>query len=151
MTTIAYREGVLAADSRLTREDEASGTWSHACQKIYRVFAGTDDVALIATAGESGPGELFVEQYQRRKLVRADFVDADFECLVRTRRGLFLYDRWCIATEIKEPFFAIGSGAKAAMGAMHAGASAIRAVEIACKIDPYTAAPVVSARLDDPL
>lgn len=152
MTTIAYRDGVLAADSRMTREggDSGSGDWVHSCNKIYRVFAGTEDVALIATAGENGPGELFVEQYSERKLVREDFADADFECLVLNREGLFLYDKWCRPTRIEQKFFAIGSGAKAALGAMYAGVSSVTAVEIACHIDPYTALPVVWAQLDDP-
>lgn len=151
MTTIAYRDGLLAADSRMTREggDSGSGDWFHGCSKIYRVFAKTDDVTLIATAGENGPGELFVEQFSKRKLVRADFTDADFECLVLSSEGLLSYDKWCRPTRITEPFFAIGSGAKAALGAMHMGADATTAVEIACKIDPYTAAPVFSARLTD--
>lgn len=148
MTTIAYRDGVLAADSRLTREGDG-GSWFHSCRKIYRVHAGTDKAALIATVGENGPGELFVEQYHNEKLVRSDFADADFECLVLSRHGLFLFDRWCAMTKIDEPFFALGCGAKAALGAMHFGASAVQAVEIACKIDPYTALPVVSARLDE--
>ena len=64
-----------------------------------------------------------------------------------TRKGLFEVDKWCRIEPVYEAHYAIGSGTKLALGAMDAGRSAKRAVEIACGRDPYTAGPVVTMRL----
>jgi len=44
------------------------------------------------------------------------------------------------------PYHAWGSGLAPALGALMMGADAVRAVEIAGEIDPYSAGPVVSER-----
>ena len=38
-------------------------------------------------------------------------------------------------------FYGVGSGAQVALGALHAGAEAVRAVEIAAKLSIYSAGP----------
>ncbi len=45
--------------------------------------------------------------------------------------------------KIEAPFHAIGSGRQVAIGAMAAGASAERAIEIACRFDQLSAPPVL--------
>lgn len=152
MTTVAWREGVFAADSRATYESEAGGARVRNCQKVYRKVIGVGRrkrEVLIAVSGDVSPALIFVEWYGSGKpypQILAD-IDSDFTCLVYSKRGLFEYDAYCQAEEVKEKFWAIGSGAKAALGAMHAGADAWRAVNIACKIDPYTAPPVTVHQL----
>jgi len=51
--------------------------------------------------------------------------------------------------DIDHEFFAIGSGAAIALGAMAFGASAEVAVEIACRYDTCSGPPVVRASLND--
>jgi len=51
--------------------------------------------------------------------------------------------------ELDQDFFAIGSGGQAALGALYAGADAITAVRIACKIDPHSEEPIVILTLDE--
>jgi hypothetical protein len=46
--------------------------------------------------------------------------------------------------EMVAPFFALGSGFRIALGALHAGASAKRAVEIAAAIDECTRGPITT-------
>ena len=142
MTTIAYRNGVLAADSCATT-GEADGAYQTHCRKLFR-----KKDAIIATSGESSSGMVFVDWYGGKvppdKMLAGG---ADFICLVLTRSGLFEYDKWCRGEKILQPFYAIGTGAKAALSAMHAGSSAQRAVEIACMLDPYSKPPVVTMRL----
>ena len=46
-------------------------------------------------------------------------------------------------------FLAWGSGQDAALGAFHMGATARRAVEIACKVDRNSGPPVNCIKLDD--
>lgn len=141
MTTIAVRNGIMAADSRVTSDGENSGTRYFRTEKLFR--KGRD---LIGLAGESEPGLIFLDWYgSGKKDAPGVLIDgeADFTALVLTRKGLFEYGKYCRGERVLEPFYAIGSGAKAALGAMHMGADARRAVQIACKIDPYSAPPIV--------
>ena len=47
------------------------------------------------------------------------------------------------------PFMALGSGSKAALGALHMGADAVRAVEVASLADAYTGGPIITLRVAD--
>lgn len=152
MTTIAYRDGILAADSRVT-VDNGSGARIHTCKKLFRkrVTEGKKTFeVIIATAGESSPGMVFVDWYGSGKPVPDIFlhIDADFTCLVLTPKGLFEYDTFCRGEEIEEDCYAIGSGAMAALAAMHCGKSALEAVRIASRIDPHTGGRIVTETLE---
>jgi hypothetical protein len=165
MTTIAYRDGVLAADSCVTVSSEEGGSRRSNCVKLFRKFVSllgqkadgtplvsTQDV-LIAVAGESGPGMVFVDAiYDPRHdedETRTLFTNAgaDFTALVLTRNGLFEYDGWYRGEHVIVPFWAIGSGSKVALGAMELDASAANAVRAAIRWDAHTRGPVVSAKL----
>ncbi len=153
MTTIAYSNGVIAADSRTTLETEGGGARMFLCDKLFRkqvVLRGkkTEEV-IIATAGESTPGMMFVDWFGSNKPPPENFIEggADFTCLVLQQDGLWEYDAWCRGIKILDKFYAVGSGAKAALGALHMGASARKAVEIACRIDFYSGLPVTAMRL----
>lgn len=153
MTTIVYRDGVMAADSRATVDTEAGGARMVMCDKLFRVGD-----AIIGTAGDGFASLLFVDWYRFTMLEpdkdRADELasrllegEADIDMLVLRKDGLFEFDKWCRAERIKMPFYAVGSGAKAALGALHMGADARQAVAVACKIDPYSAPPIVTMSL----
>src|SRR3974390_2023022 len=139
MTTIAYRDGVIAADSRVTVDSEGGGSRVFHCEKLFSKFIkfqGKKQNVVLAGAGEAFAAELFIQNYtggEVEQSIKEKFPvgDADF--------FFFLMDRWCHFTKIKDTFYAVGSGAKAALGAMHMGADAYRAVQVACEIDPYTA------------
>jgi hypothetical protein len=151
MTTIAYRDGVLAADSRLT-VDYGSGARKHFCRKLFRkkITEGKKSYdVIIATAGESSPGMVFVDWYGSGKPVPDLFLHlgGDFTCLVLTPKGLFEYDVYCRAEEIEEDFYAVGSGSMAALAALHCGKSALEAVRIAMRIDPYTGGRIITESL----
>lgn len=147
MTTIAYRDGVMAADTRGTDEDYLPGIYE--CEKLFRV-----DGAIIGTAGDDTTGMIFVDWYGSKKNgkrpkppIRLVDGSADFCCLVLTREGLFWYDKWCRPNKIKDEFWAIGSGKGYAMGAMAKGATAAEAVTIAMKWDPNTGGSVTEMTL----
>lgn len=154
MTIIAYRDGVIAADSRCTYEGEAAGTQVFKCEKLFRKTVPTLDrtdqeEVILATQGETFSGMVFVDWFGTGKDMPELLVhgEADFTVLILRKDGLYEVDRWCRPIKVLEEFYAVGSGSKAAMGAMHMGASAARAVEIACRIDPYCAPPIVKMRL----
>lgn len=150
MTTIAYKDGILAADSCVSLQTEAGGSRKFQCEKLFRKMCKGKDgkryPAVIALAGESSPGMVFLDWFgtgkepPRQLLIDAS---ADFTALVLTPQGLFEADAYCRLDKVIDPFYAIGSGAKAALGAMHAGATARAAVGIACKIDPYSMPPIL--------
>lgn len=156
MTTIAVRCGIMAADSCETfeSEDAAYGTHQNTCQKMLRVGK-----LVIGLQGESTPGMVWWNWFRSahqnvldsgilhgmpRSIVDR-FIEAEveFTAVVLAPNGLvFEYDKWGIPVPVTAEFYAVGSGAKAALGAMHAGASAEMAILAACQVDPYTRGPV---------
>lgn len=158
MTTIAFKSGTIAVDSRVTVETEAGGIRSFNCQKLWRrkvMFNDKLQELIFATAGEGPSGQLFVEKYGDDKLGLNDLRDtlvqggADFTILILCEDGLYEVNQWCCFEKIlpTSGCYAIGSGSKVAMGAMLAGKSAKAAVEIACIIDPHTYGPVLTMKL----
>jgi len=149
MTSIAYRDGVFAADSRETWESEAGGTVIRTCQKLFRKRIGKRDV-VIATAGGTYAGMIFVDWYGSSKPVPEILADLDteedFAVLVHDRGKLFHANHLCRLVEVQDPFTAVGSGYKAALAAMHCGRSAREAVRIACLLDPYSSLPIATMR-----
>ena len=99
--------------------------------------------AILATCGDTELGVLFYQWWGTRRK-KPEFPEkADFEAVVLDKNGkLWHYDETLTPAEILEPFFSIGTGAHAALGALHAGASPEQAVEIACKIDNNSGLPV---------
>jgi hypothetical protein len=146
MTVIAYRDGVMAADSRMTVETEAGGIRMARCEKMYCYLDGLDRYVVIGVAGEGFPALRFVEWYKNGPLDEPPVElftngDANFSAIVLTHEGLFEYDKWCIGEKILDDYYAIGCGAKAALGAMHRGATAEEAVVAACAHDPLCGLP----------
>jgi hypothetical protein len=104
VTTIAFKDGIIAADSRSTFATEAGGSSKHVCSKLFRrtIKLGKRkpyDV-IIATAGESAPGMVFVDWYAltagigEPPRVLLDH-DPDFVCLILSPFGLFEVDKYC--------------------------------------------------------
>lgn len=149
MTTIVYRDGIMASDSRSTAESEAGGSRVFKCVKMYEKIVPGEGRVVIGTAGEGYPALLFVDWYGTGKEPPGTLIDgdADFTCIVLSKRGLWEYDKWCRGEKVIGKFYAIGSGAKAALGALHMGANAAQSVRVACKIDPYSAGPIRTMRL----
>lgn len=117
----------------------------YAGPKLYR-----KNNAIIGTAGSHILGEAFVNWYGTKKRKPAGFgKDADFEALVLTSKGLYHFDEFLSGGLVSQPWFAIGSGAHAALGALHAGATPQAAVEIACKVDTMSGEPIQIMELKD--
>jgi hypothetical protein len=144
MTTIAFRDGIMAADSCITMSDESAGDYKGHTVKLLECEYG-----ICGLQGDSTPGMAFWHWWRHgmkddalAERIRAS--GADFTALTLEKDGLYVWDSWLLPELVTDEFYAIGSGTKAALGALHMGASAVEAVQIACLIDPYTAAPVLS-------
>jgi hypothetical protein len=76
--------------------------------------------------------------------------DCDFEAIVVDPEGVVLhYDRHLVPIRVASKLHAIGSGRKLALGAMMAGASADKAVQIACQYDSGSREPVKTIQFQD--
>jgi hypothetical protein len=158
VTVVVVRDGVMASDSRATIESEAGGIRYVHCEKIYKI---PEMGLIVGVAGDGFAALRFVEWLRTKptkkgRKKRDDMLvvgEADFSALVLHKSGkLEEYDRWLTPEEIVldvNQYYAIGCGAKAAMGAMAMGADAKRAVEITCGIDPLCSLPVVTASAAD--
>lgn len=117
----------------------ANGNTCRKAKKLFRV-----DGAVIGLSGHYADCWHFVRWWPKRKteeLTFRTFCDDDTPdvwALVYHHGVLEKWTQHCQPTPIYEPFFAIGSGCQAALAAMHMGASAEKAVQIASLVDPYT-------------
>lgn len=132
MTTIAYRDGVLAADQLLTRNDIVIGLRT----KIFRLKSGD----LVAGCGNSGAVATLRGWYDAgAKGVQPEAPNSAlvvFQCdggiLIFEAGHSHRLDRSAAA------FHAFGSGNEIALGAMAAGATAEQAVAAAIALDVYS-------------
>jgi ATP-dependent protease HslVU (ClpYQ) peptidase subunit len=130
VTTIAATRSAMAADRRVS----GSGT-RYKTKKIRRYGD-----AIVGVAGDAASVARFFAWFAERgekgppKLGK----DAELEALILTPAGLFVCGSECALDEVEDEFFAIGSGAGPALGAMHMGASVKVAIEIAARVDPAT-------------
>jgi ATP-dependent protease HslVU (ClpYQ) peptidase subunit len=147
MTVIAYRDGVIAADSRVTVEGKESGIrFFDSSVKLFR-----KDGCIIATAGASAPGIVFTRWYGSRSKKPPEAITdqkSEWTCLVLDKTGLWEWDSSLEPEQVLEKFYAIGTGCKAALGAMYMNATAVEAVQIACMIDPNCGGPVQSMTME---
>lgn len=148
MTTIAYKDGVMAADSRSTR----NGTIvSERCCKIFKAKNGwligwTGSAPLIDKIKEWADGGCEGEPPAIPK--NGDDTSSGLALIVKGDGSIWELDHHGVLDPVNGDFMAEGSGWEIAMGAMAAGKSAIEAVEVAKTLDIYTGGDVQSVRLD---
>ena len=141
MTCIAYRAGVMVADSQATM-----GGLKMPCLPKITVAGGR----LIGAAGDASAINRFVAWFgtdgKRPRLLKKE----EFDAIVVDADGHA--DHWEEGMEpdrITMPFFAIGSGAELALGAMEMGATAEEAVAVAIKWDANCGGPVVKRGIEE--
>lgn len=132
MTTIAYRDGVLAADSQATCD------YHGRVRKIHRLPSGM----LVGGCGDAAECHSVVEWLMGGQEGKAPKAPDAYLIIVDKDGGVFFSSGSPFQPFPSElDFAAIGSGSAVAMGAMEAGASALEAVKIAAKHDGYTSGP----------
>lgn len=139
MTTIAYRDGTLAGDTQVSGEIKTYAT------KVFKLKNGS----LAAGAGDFSSIHAFIEWLQRPKAERPDLThDDDFEAIVvASDGGIEWYDQTLRPVPLEQPFYAIGSGAAVAMGAMEIGGTAEQAVAAGIKWDAMSGGEVRAVKL----
>ena len=139
MTTIAWDGKTLAAD----RCSWSSGA-RRGVRKVFRVTVPDGRRFLVAFAGD-GTFALQVLAWMRGQRDRpnpADFcplekIDHQCALVIDERRRVWQLGNALHYSQMRERFYAYGGGQDFAWGALEAGASAKRAVEIAIKRSDY--------------
>jgi hypothetical protein len=141
MTTVAYRAGVLAADTRGTINGWITPA---ADRKVFKLADGR----LLGFTGSFERAYPFKEWLEGGG--KGDKPDlSDSRAIVIQKRGPRLIYEGAGWYEEESPFGAWGSGMPAALAALHMGASAIEAVKIAMLVDNNSGGRVISVSLRD--
>jgi hypothetical protein len=141
MTTIAYRAGIMAADTAVFDR----GCYCGQATKIFRTIDGR----LGGVTGCMGDSTAFRDWFTAGADGEPpEFKDEESEGVIAYPDGRVEWighGRKRYAFENAE-FHALGSGFRIAMGALHAGMDAVRAIEIACDLDNNTRRPIIVLR-----
>lgn len=141
MTTVVYRDGVLAADSRIT-ECQGSRALPYAERKIFRL----PDGGLVTWTG--GVREAY-EVIEALLEGEEDLPEVQDTTVIRIdpKGRAWVYEGKLPWLRQKGPYAAWGTGAPYAYGALFVGASAEEAVKAGIKFDSYSGGPVRSLKV----
>ena len=132
MTTIAYKDGIIAADTQVTDGAFICGRVS----KIERL----EDGRIAASSGNIFYGQQFID-WLNGKIEKPVF-DQDFNAIVISQNGSAVeYEKSLVPVKATMPWTA-GTGGKFAFAIMHNGGTAEEAVKVACELDIYSSAPI---------
>lgn len=152
MTTIAYKDGVIAHDGLISAGNQAIGS---SFSKIFFVKKNVlgFDVKCIALAGDSSSRYFLENEDLDYKTEVPEHLS--FNAMAVTSCGRVIYidsndgDSYIHLNVIDAEFHAIGSGCQFALGAMSVGATPEEAVAVASKYDNATGGKIVSYVLED--
>lgn len=133
MTTIAWDGKTLAADRRTSSDRILVGVKT-------KIAKRKKDGALVAAAGPSSVARAFLEWFQKGEKGPSPLLgktEPSQAVIIRPNGDVESHDNegW-YPTGVQ--YYTNGSGWEIALGAMHAGATAKEAVEIASKLDGAT-------------
>lgn len=150
MTTIAFDGKTIAGDSRITYNDnEIAGDYD---TKVWRISSGgIISGRIFGFAGARSMRDA-VHSWIKNGCKKEDHPkEGDWSALVFKGSEDYHNDGYCLHYTNATPYgalvqapFAIGSGDKYAVAAMHCGKTAAEAVSIAAKLDPFTGGEVIS-------
>ena len=139
MTTVAARNNVMAGDSRVTEGDSCE----RSTPKVRRI--GEWVVGMSGNYFDMQRVWNWLEGGRKGRMPPTKRVT-----ILAGRNGALWY--WeavngeLVSVPVAEPYAAIGNGREVALGAMYAGAGAVKAVRAAIKHDAGSGGAVVSLR-----
>lgn len=149
MTTIAYANGIMAADSRAY---SGGRTPIGSKVKMRRLEDGT---LLGGSSSVVGGTEAVLEWYIAGATPNVDgiFFPDSFNLLVAKPNGevFFANNQPALSGPLKPEYIATGSGEEFAYGAMYMGANPLQAIQAACHLDPYSGLPIYAASHAGPM
>jgi len=154
VTTIAFRAGILAADSSVvtagTRSPPGMVSKLNLGRRHRAVYGGAGSLSALRAAICALEAKKSLPWVGSRwdRVCDLDLGD-DTTLFVLTQDGLFNFEGHGWFRINPGVFCALGSGEAAAVAAMHCGKTAVEAVEIACKVDNNSCLPVQFYSVDD--
>lgn len=148
MTTIVYRNGIMAADGRAYGGDKVPiGT---KC-KITRLEDGTLVAVSSTIVGAMG---LIVDWYKNGAKEKGDDILPDKFTMLAVKpngEGFMANNIAALTGPLRADYWAIGSGEEYALGALaySEGCNAIAAVKAACELDVWSDLPIYFATHDN--
>ena len=152
MTVIAYRDGIMAADSLATAGDRIAGH----CRKVFKVMtprgpevfgvAGGALYTPLLRAYLEGKAPIPMPNEVERGKPQTD--RSGYAAIVVGAAGIRILEDGCEELAPDAPYYALGCGAKFAQGALAAGKSAEDAVKIAIECSPWCGGPVQAEKVD---
>lgn len=152
MTILVYRNNVLAADRQVT---DTGSNRKYEWQKIHML-----DDALVGISGDMFRGVTFLKLY--RSGIRKDFANVpdawlqgldeeiDFEAIIIKEKSIKIYNQLLVPLDISDvSYYAMGSGADVAYGALYMGATAEEAVKAAIAVDTQSGFGAVTFKRED--
>lgn len=158
MTTIVYRNGVMASDSALTDgHEDGPAHYIGDCQKVFRLASG----AVYGSSGDDDDRDLRALLDHVRNGSEMPSREQLYELTAQDMNAIVAFapdDVWLIhvsdkdasACQIASEYLAIGAGKQFAMGALAAGVNAVQAVQLAIQHDINSRGPVQVIRLEEP-
>lgn len=141
MTTIAYRDGLLAADTGVCSNNGG-------CVAFMTKIAKGPGGILGGACGRGVFGEAFLAWVRSGRYgASPEAKDGDLGIVVTPDGQIHAYEDGGMVT-LRGPYFAIGSGMSEALGAMFAGATAEQAIHAAMAHDDGTFGDVEFLRHD---
>lgn len=141
MTTIAYKDGVIAYDSQITSGNTITYDDYQKCHEVKGV--------RFFMCGKTCDYTALQDAYFGAAVIR----QVDASAIVADGEGV-----WCVGAGVEEGFwkspimlgatYAIGSGADHAITAMDMGATAYQAVQMAAKRDTCTGGTIRTVTID---
>jgi ATP-dependent protease HslVU (ClpYQ) peptidase subunit len=139
MTTIAYRDGVLAGDTQVIDGKDLVVGHQRKVRKL-------DDGSLFGYAGDVEGSEVLLRSFNSKQLSGPPEC-RDLNALIITPRGkVYLYEGR-IWVKQAPGYYALGTGSAVALAAMDAGATAEQAVKIGINRDTGSGGKVQAVRL----
>ena len=151
MTTITYRKGIIAADSRATiagiiilpgQMRKLMVSERHGC--VYAIAGAANEASELVRQIDAQP---VLPWYSSKPFETT--LGEEVQILIGQHDGRLFYFECGYWSEVDAEFTAIGSGMQAAIAAMHMGADAVKAVEIASLCDSGTDGKIASVKLSD--
>ena len=143
MTTIAYRAGIMAADSRETIQNDEHSSWyvlQDKCKKVIKLKDGS------IFGGAHGSESIARLEDALRKGLHPPKLEDIAGLLVNPQGRMWLYEG-NVWQRVHGRYYSVGSGSIIAFAAMDAGATAIEAATIAARRDPFSGGKVTAVRL----
>ena len=151
MTTIAYKDGILAGDTSMS--EDSGRVWTNNCEKVFRL----QDGSLFGCSGECEPGDR-LKRAVEAAAAGGDALACEFphfgdndelSAILVKPDGSIWVSEGAIWTRWPDKIAATGSGSDCAMTALRLGHSAWEAVQAGIDGDCFSGGRITSVQLDD--